>query len=331
MVATGENESGRRKGDGPTCEADTSVRVPAPKRDAASSVSFEFFPPKTAAGETQLRETIAWLETAAPDFVSVTNGAAGTSRDRTYAMVLRIRRETALEPAAHLTCLGTSRQEIDDIASRYWRAGVRRIVALRGDPPAQAVAATVPAAGYEFAADLVAGLRRIAPFEISVAAYPETHPEAQSAEADLDNLKRKIDAGADRAITQFFLDPAIYLRFRDRAYAAGLRAPIVPGVLPVTDFGQATKFAARCGASVPSWLARRFDGLENHPEVQRRVGAAAATDLCRTLQSEGVRQFHFYTLNRAEVSLLVCRALGLSTSSSSSSAPSERVVPCRLL
>lgn len=295
--------------------------------EAAPAVSFEFFPARSAASEAQLWQTIGRLAAAAPAFVSVTYGAGGTARDHTYATVLRIRRETRLEPAAHLTCLGTSRQETDDIARRYWEAGIRRIVALRGDPPVNESAAAFRPAGYEFAADLVTGLRRIAPFAISVAAYPETHPEARSAAADLDNLKRKLDAGAERAITQFFLDPAIYLRFRDRAYAAGLRAPIVPGVLPITDFGQAAKFAARCGTSVPPWLARRFAGLENDLETQRRVGAAVTTDLCRTLQSEGIHQFHFYTLNRAEVTLAVCRALGLRASSSSS--PSEKVVPCR--
>jgi methylenetetrahydrofolate reductase (NADPH) len=314
MAPAGEGQRIFVAADQPPPVATCPGKFAAANGEPKPSVSFEFFPAKSAAAEAQLWQTIDRLAAVAPAFVSVTYGAGGTTRDHTHATVLRIRRETPLEPAAHLTCIGACRQETDDIALRYWEAGIRRIVALRGDLPTNAGA--LDPTGYAFAADLVAGLCRIAPFDISVAAYPETHPEAQSAAADLDNLKRKLDAGAERAITQFFLDPAIYLRFRDRARVEGVRAPIVPGVLSITDFGRVASFAARCGASVPPWLAQRFAGLENDLEAQRRVAAAAVIDLCHTLRSEGVHEFHFYTLNRAEVSLAVCSALGLSTVSS---------------
>jgi methylenetetrahydrofolate reductase (NADPH) len=287
-----------------------SLRAPRPVGGRGTSISFEFFPPKSAAAEAQLWETIRGVSPVGPTFVSVTYGAGGTTREHTHATVLRIRRETPLEPAAHLTCVGASRAEIDEIARRYWAGGIRHIVALRGDPPVGWARCPSPLDGYGFAADLVAGLRRIAPFEISVAAFPETHPEARSAAADLDNLKRKIDAGASRAITQFFFEPATYLRFRDRARAAGIGVPIVPGILPVTDFAQVAKFAARCGTNVPRWLAERFDGLDEDPGTRRRVGAAAAAELCRALQGRGVGDFHFYTLNRAELSLAICRMIG---------------------
>jgi methylenetetrahydrofolate reductase (NADPH) len=287
-----------------------SLPAPRPAGGCRPSVSFEFFPPKSAAAEAQLWEAIRGISPVGPAFVSVTYGAGGTTREHTHATVLRIRRETPLEPAAHLTCVGASRGEIDAIARRYWAGGIRHIVALRGDPPVGSAQCASPLDGYGFAADLVAGLRRIAPFEISVAAFPETHPEARSAAADLDNLKRKIDAGASRAITQFFFEPATYLRFRDRARAAGIGVPIVPGILPVTDFAQVAKFAARCGTSVPRWLAERFDGLDDDPGTRRGVGAAAAAELCRVLQGHGVGDFHFYTLNRAELSLAVCRMIG---------------------
>jgi methylenetetrahydrofolate reductase (NADPH) len=284
--------------------------APRPAGGCRPSVSFEFFPPKSTAAEVQLWETIRGVSPVDPAFVSVTYGAGGTTREHTHATVVRIRQETSLEPAAHLTCIGASRSEIDEIARRYWAGGIRHIVALRGDAPVGSARCAGPLDDYGFAADLVAGLRRIAPFEISVAAFPEIHPEARSAAADLDNLKRKIDAGASRAITQFFFEPATYLRFRDRARAAGIGVPIVPGILPVADFAQVAKFAVRCGASVPRWLAERFDGLDDDPGKRRRVGASAAAELCRVLQGNGVDDFHFYTLNRAELTLAVCRMIG---------------------
>lgn len=274
-------------------------------------VSFEFFPPKTAEMEEKLWQTITRLEWLAPRFVSVTYGAGGSTRERTHATVVRIRRETRLEPAAHLTCVGAGRGEIDAVARRYWEAGIRHIVALRGDPPADGAAPIAPADGYPYAADLVAGLRRAGDFEISVAAFPETHPEARSAAADLDNLKRKIDAGASRAITQFFFDVDVYLRFVDRARAAGIAVPIVPGILPVTNFAQVKKFAAMCGASVPGWMAAQFEGLDDDPETRRLVAASIAAEQCRLLQANGVREFHFYTLNRADLTVAICHLIGV--------------------
>jgi methylenetetrahydrofolate reductase (NADH) len=274
-------------------------------------VSFEFFPPKTAEMEERLWQTITRLEWLAPRFVSVTYGAGGTTRERTHATVARIRRETRLEPAAHLTCVGASRMEIDAIARRYWDAGIRHIVALRGDPPADSAGYVAQPDGYAYAADLVAGLRRVGNFEISVAAFPEVHPEASSAAADLDNLKRKIDAGASRAITQFFFDVDVYLRFVERARAAGITVPIVPGILPVTNFAQVKKFAALCGASVPGWMAAQFEGLDDDPETRRLVAASIAAEQCRLLQANGVREFHFYTLNRADLTVAICHMIGV--------------------
>jgi methylenetetrahydrofolate reductase (NADPH) len=272
-------------------------------------VSFEFFPPKTEEAEQKLWATIERLAPLAPRFVSVTYGAGGSTRERTHATVVRIRRETPLEPAAHLTCIASSRAEIDEIARRYAEAGIRHIVALRGDPPSGAAYAPHPE-GYARAADLVAGLKRVADFEISVAAFPETHPEATSAAADLDNLKRKIDAGASRAITQFFFDPETYLRFVERVRAAGIHVPIVPGILPVTNFAQVKRFAALCGADVPDWIAAQFDGLDEDPETRRLVAASIAAEQCRLLQANGVNEFHFYTLNRADLTVAICHMLG---------------------
>jgi methylenetetrahydrofolate reductase (NADPH) len=272
-------------------------------------VSFEFFPPKTDQMEEKLWESVTRLQWLTPRFVSVTYGAGGSTRERTHATVVRIRRETALEPAAHLTCVGASRGEIDDVARRYGDAGIRHIVALRGDPPAGG-AYLAQADGYAHAADLVAGLRRVGDFEISVAAFPETHPEAASAAVDLDNLKRKIDAGASRAITQFFFDVDVYLRFVERARAAGIVVPIVPGILPVTNFAQVKKFAAMCGARVPQWMAAQFDGLDDDPETRRLVAASIAAEQCRLLQANGVGEFHFYTLNRADLTVAICHMIG---------------------
>ena len=277
----------------------------------APLLSFEFFPPKTPEMEGKLWQAVKQLEPLAPRFVSVTYGAGGSTRERTHATVARIRRETVLEPAAHLTCVGASRAEVADVAGQYWQAGIRHIVALRGDPPEGGGPYRAQHDGYERAADLVVGLKRVADFEISVAAYPETHPEAASASADLDNLKRKIDAGARRAITQFFFDPGIYLRFLDRARAAGITVPIVPGLLPVGNFSQVKKFAASCGASVPPALAAQFDGLDDDPKGRAAAAVRIATELCRRLQDAGVVEFHFYTLNRADLVLAICAALGV--------------------
>lgn len=279
--------------------------LPVPK------LSFEFFPPKTAELETQLWAAIRRLEPLGPRFVSVTYGAGGSTRERTHATVTRILAETSLVPAAHLTCVGASRAEIDEIARAYWEAGVRHIVALRGDPPAGQGEYVPHPDGYAFAADLVAGLRRIAPFEISVAAYPETHPQATSAQADLDNLKRKIDAGAARAITQYFFDTDLFFRFLDRCLAAGITVPIVPGILPVTNFAQVVRFSAMCGASVPGWLARLYEGLEEDAETRKLVAAVVAAEQVRRLQAAGVDEFHFYTLNRADVVYAIAHILGL--------------------
>jgi methylenetetrahydrofolate reductase (NADPH) len=261
--------------------------------------------------ETRLWEVVKRLEPLGPRFVSVTYGAGGSTRERTHATVRRIRRDTALEPAAHLTCVAATRAEIDRVAQDYWESGVRHVVALRGDPPGGAAGYRPHPEGYGFAADLVRGLRKVADFEISVAAYPETHPEAASAERDLDNLKQKIDAGASRAITQYFFDVELYLRFRDRARRAGIGVPIVPGVLPVTNFAQVKKFSAQCGASIPAWMDGHFDGLDDDPDTRRLVAASIAAEQCRRLHTEGVHEFHFYTLNRADLIVAICHLLGV--------------------
>ena len=277
-------------------------------------ISFEFFPPKTQEMEERLWAAIKRLEPLRPRFVSVTYGAGGSTRERTHATVRRIRQETALEPAAHLTCVAATREEIDAVARDYWEAGIRHIVALRGDPPGGPGASggyiALPS-GYAYAADLVAGLKRVADFEISVAAFPETHPEALSPEADLDNLRRKFDAGASRAITQFFFDAPLFLRFLERARRVGIAGEIVPGILPVTNFAQMANFARRCGATVPSWLAWLFEGLDDDPATRELVAATVAAEQCAWLAAQGVREFHFYTLNRANLTLAVCRLLGL--------------------
>jgi methylenetetrahydrofolate reductase (NADPH) len=273
-------------------------------------LSFEFFPPRTEALETQLWTCIRRLEALRPRFVSVTYGAGGTTQARTHATVARLAAETALTPAAHLTCVGATREDVDAVARQYWEAGVRHIVALRGDPPPGTEYAPHPG-GYAYAADLVAGLKRVADFEISVAAYPETHPAAIDPASDLDNLKRKLDAGATRAITQYFFDPGVYLNFLDRALAAGITAPIVPGIMPVSNFAQAAKFSAMCGASIPDWLARMFEGTEEDAETRRMVAAVVAAELVRLLQANGVDEFHFYTLNRADLTYAIAHILGV--------------------
>jgi methylenetetrahydrofolate reductase (NADPH) len=277
---------------------------------APPSLSFEFMPPRTEALEAQLWTCIRRLEPLAPRFVSVTYGAGGSTQERTHATVTRLVSETSLAPAAHLTCVGASRDEVDAVARRYHEAGVRHIVALRGDVPGGGAYAPHPQ-GYAYAVDLVAGLRRIADFEISVAAYAETHPTALSPEDDLDNLKRKLDAGATRAITNFFFETGTYLRFLDRCLAAGITAPIVPGIMPVSNFAQAAKFSAMCGASVPSWLGHMFDGTENDPETRRMVAAVVAAEQVRLLQANGIDEFHFYTLNRPDLTYAIAHILGV--------------------
>lgn len=275
------------------------------------AVSFEFFPPKTEKMEETLWSSIETLSPLGPRFVSVTYGAGGTTRERTHATVSKIARETPLAAAAHLTCVEATREEIDQIAEEYWAAGVRHIVALRGDPPRAGEKYRTHPGGYENAADLVAGLRRLHPFEISVSAYPECHPDSPSPEADLDNLKRKIDAGANRAITQFFFEAETFLRFRDRAAAAGIDAEIVPGIMPVMNYASVVKMSAMCGTDVPAWMEKLFEGLDDHPAARQLVSATLAAELCRKLYAGGVRQFHFYTLNRAELSYAICHLLGL--------------------
>jgi methylenetetrahydrofolate reductase (NADPH) len=284
--------------------------LPAPAELPPPLLSFEFFPPKTETLENQLWACIRRLAPLRPRFVSVTYGAGGTTQARTHATVGRILRETALTPASHLTCVDASRDEVDRVARDYWEMGVRHIVALRGDPPAGATRYEPHPEGYAYAADLVDGLRRIAPFEISVAAYPETHPTAVSQDHDLDNLKRKIDAGATRAITQYFFDTEVYLRFLDRCAAAGITVPIVPGILPVNSIAQVQKFSAMCGAGVPGWLPRLFDGLEDDAETRRMVSAVVAAEQVRLLQANGVDEFHFYTLNRPDLVYAIAHILG---------------------
>ncbi len=283
---------------------------PLDATNAPPALSFEFFPPRTDALETQLWACIRRLEPLSPRFVSVTYGAGGSTRERTHQTVTRIVADTNLTPAAHLTCVAASRGEVDDVARRYWDAGVRHIVALRGDVPGGG-AYEPHSDGYAYAADLVAGLRRIGDFEISVAAYAETHPEALSPEADLDNLKRKLDAGATRAITNYFFDTDVYLRFLDRCLAAGITAPIVPGIMPVSNFAQAAKFSAMCGASVPPWLEHMFEGTEDDPETRRMVGAIVAAEQVRLLRANGIDQFHFYTLNRPDLTYAIAHLLGV--------------------
>jgi len=275
------------------------------------AVSFEFFPPKTEAMERTLWESVEALTPLAPSFVSVTYGAGGTTRERTHATVARIVRDTPLRPAAHLTCVDASRDEIDAVARDYWAAGVRHIVALRGDPPRSGEKFAARPDGYASAADLVAGLKRVADFELSVSAYPELHPDATCAADDIDALRRKIDAGATRAISQFFFEPETYFRFRDAAAAAGVTAPILPGILPVSNFAMLRKMAASCNTTVPAWLARLFEGLDDRPATRQLVAATVAAELCRRLYAGGVRDFHFYTLNRAELSYAICHMLGM--------------------
>ena len=275
-------------------------------------VSFEFFPPKTDKMEATLWTAIERLAPLHPEFVSVTYGAGGSTRERTHTTVSRIVRETDLRSAAHLTCVDATKEEVNAVARDYWDVGVRHIVALRGDPAGGPGTAYEPhAGGYVNAADLVAGLKKIADFEVSVAGYPEKHPESPSVATDMDNLKAKVDAGADRIITQFGFDNAHYLRFLERARAAGIWVPITPGIVPIHNFKQVAAFAVRAGASMPSWLARRFEGLEDDSATSHLVAAAVATEQVMDLVDEGVKKFHFYTLNRADLVYAICHLLGL--------------------
>ena len=275
-------------------------------------VSFEFFPPKTEKMEDTLWSSITRLAPLRPEFVSVTYGAGGSTRERTHATVTRLIRETGLKPAAHLTCVNATKAEVDGVARAYWEAGVRHIVALRGDPAEGPGSRYNPhPGGYQNAADLVDGLKRIAAFEVSVAGYPEKHPESLSFDADIDNLKAKVDAGADRIITQFGFDNAHFLRYLERARAAGIWVPIMPGIVPIHNFKQVAGFAQRAGASMPSWLARRFEGLDDDPTTTHLVAAAAATEQVMDLVDEGIKKFHFYSLNRADLVYAICHLLGL--------------------
>ncbi len=274
-------------------------------------ISFEFFPPKTPAMEETLWDSVQTLAPLDPRFVSVTYGAGGSTRERTHATVERIARETAIKPAAHLTCVDASRDEIDAIARAYWDAGIRHIVALRGDPPRAGEKFVARPDGYAGAAELVAGLKRVADFELSVSAYPERHPDAATATADIDNLKRKLDAGAVRGISQFFFEPDTFFRFRDAAAAAGISAELVPGILPVSNFANLKKMATACATTIPDWMGRLFEGLDDKPAARQLVAATVAAEQCRRLYAGGVRQFHFYTLNRAELAYAICHLLGV--------------------
>ena len=280
--------------------------------DGDINVSFEFFPPKTEKMEEALWGAIRRLEPLTPRFVSVTYGAGGSTRERTHATVARLARETRLVPAAHLTCVEATKAEVDEVARRYQASGVNHIVALRGDPVGGAGSRYAPhPGGYANAAELIVGLKKIGPFQISAACYPEKHPDSADIKADLDNLKRKVDAGADRCITQFFFEADDFLRFRDHAASAGINVPIVPGIMPVSNFQGITKMAGLCGSKVPSWLANMFDGLDDDVETRRMIAATVAGDLCRRLRDEGVDQFHFYTLNRADLTFALCHLLGV--------------------
>lgn len=274
-------------------------------------VSFEFFPPKSPEMEEKLWDVVQTLSPLAPRFVSVTYGAGGSTRERTHAIVARLAQETTLKPAAHLTCVNASRLEVDQVARAYWEAGVRHIVALRGDPPQGSDGYVAHPEGYRYSADLVAGLKRIADFEITVAAFPEKHPDSASFEADIDYLKMKIDAGASRAITQYFFDVEHYFRYIERVRKAGITIPIVPGILPVGNVAQVKKFSAMCGATVPQWLETLFDGLDHNPVLRNLVAVTVAAEQCHRLMEFGCEDLHFYTLNRADLTQAICLLLGL--------------------
>jgi methylenetetrahydrofolate reductase (NADPH) len=275
------------------------------------AISFEFFPPSDDAGEARLWETVRELAPLGPEFLSVTYGAGGSTQVHTDRIVRRIAKETDLTPTAHLTCVGQSRSEVVERARGWWQAGVRSILALRGDPPKGSRRFQPHPDGFRDAAELVGALQEMAPFHIGVGGYPEVHPDSPSEAADTANLKRKVDAGADRIITQFFFETDDFLRFRDRCDRAGIEVPVIPGVLPIFNFGKVKRFAQGCGAKVPGWLEARFEGLDADPETRALVAASVASEQCNRLLAEGVRHFHFYTLNRARLTYAVCRAIGV--------------------
>lgn len=272
-------------------------------------ISFEFFPPKSEKMAQTLEESVATLQPLGPRFVSVTYGAGGTTRERTHEQVVRIQNETSIPAAAHLTCVNATKDEVNAVAQHYWESGIRHIVALRGDAP-DGGAYTAHPGGYANAIELIAGLKQVADFEVSVAAYPEVHPDSPDAQTDIANLKAKFDAGADRAITQFFFDPECFFRFRDKAAAVGVDAEIVPGIMPVMSFAAVQRMSGLCGTAIPSWMEGLFEGLDDRPAARQLVSATIAAELCRKLYAGGVRQFHFYTLNRAELSYAICHMLG---------------------
>ncbi|WP_193188777.1 methylenetetrahydrofolate reductase [NAD(P)H] [Nisaea sediminum] len=275
------------------------------------NVSFEFFPPTSEAAEARLWNTVEKLAPLRPAFASVTYGAGGTTRERTLNIVRTLKRDGRMVPAAHLTCVGAEKAEIDAIARGWLDEGITHLVALRGDPPKGSGKYIPHPGGYANAAALVEGLRRIGDFDISVAAYPEAHPDSPSEAADIENLKAKINNGAARAITQYFFDAELFLRFRDKVAAAGIDVPIVPGIMPITNFGKTVNFSKACGATVPAWLHERFEGLDEDPETRELVAASTAADLCHDLMAEGVRDFHFYTLNVPSLTYAVCHLLGI--------------------
>ena len=288
------------------------VVAEAGERVRRPRVSFEFFPPKSEKLEEQLWDSIRKLEPLAPSFVSVTYGAGGSTRDRTHRTVARIVNDTTLKPAAHLTCVAASKAEVDAVLRDYWRAGVRRLVALRGDPPGGVGMPYLQHPnGYANSVELVQAATRIGGFDISVAVHPEKHPSSASFEHDIDNFKRKLAAGATRGISQFFFDETAFLRFRDRLARAGVYAPVLPGIMPVTNVKGLKNMADACGAALPRWMINLFEGLDDDPETRRLVTAVTTAQLCARLQAEGIDDFHFYTLNRADLTLAICRILGV--------------------
>ncbi len=275
------------------------------------NVSFEFFPPKNDEMEEKLWKAIGNLKNLNPSFVSVTYGAGGSTRERTHNTINKILTQTNLKPASHLTCIAASKQEIDEIARNYWEMGVRHIVALRGDMPASSPNYQLHPDGYQYADELVLGLKKIADFEISVAGYPEKHPEAKSLDEDIDNLKRKVDAGATRIITQFFFDSDVYFSFVEKCQKRGITIPIVPGILPVSNVKQVKHFAKMCGAKIPEWMSDIFEGLDEKEETRKLIASIVAVELCRILHNGGVNDFHFYTLNRCDITSAICHVLGI--------------------
>lgn len=297
--------SGRQSAFGPVARAGLGGRT-------RPTVSFEFSPPKTPEAEASLWECIRRLEPLGPSFVSVTYGAGGSTRDRTHRTVLRMLRETSLKPAAHLTCVEASREQVDEVIREYWDAGVRHIVALRGDPPGQIGGRYTPREdGYNNATELTRAIRGVGDFEVSVGLYPQIHPESPSIEHDIDVLKAKVDAGATRAITQFFFDHEAFLRFMDRVRKAGVTIPIAPGIMPVTNFNTLKKMSGPIGIHLPDWLGALFEGLDKDPDTRRLIAASVATEMCAKLLEEGFDDFHFYTLNRADLTYAICRVLGV--------------------